>query len=597
MKKFFLPISLLFLIIPFFLFKIVIYAVDDDECDPNMTTYSNLPMDSKASRIAPCNLCMPRTPVVTNACATTFTIYKNVSFPKNINQETIDWSSRFNVDVSGTSLPFAGKTNEESEDKYLADYLEGTNEYYSQYGNQTTLTNYQGVLRKLTPYEYQNQLKKSLIARVPESDGDDKEQRIHNYPVKYIGRFCWDTPFWMDAGRYVFNEILNLIINSPIEIAKDILIDRPIDIFINKPIAWINKTFETEIKSVKVADLDLELPDIGHYCLYADKDSSGKLGEAVVRGLNFSLKIPGLGKLQEILTNASQIIPGLVHFSSAEMLKTEEEPLLAIKEHMPPDPNLENYREEFLNWKNEGDGKWYRLWQVVPLITREDAIGEVMPYTGEGDPDDLVNYLVNYDYIENEDTRLLKVPHLARLYEASKIVNNLLFPTQEEKLTEEELPRAPEISEFSPPTECFKEDYLMGEGDDLCCGIIPGKVTGTIENPYFAECADQTATTSAQCLGNAEKEVVQDIGLKLSHPFLDEIWRATIYPSLGFFNVFRPHTLPIFEDIDAASTITYSGEDEVSPQEGLFFYPHLGGVQKAKEWVVNQALKPYQSKK
>ena len=69
----------------------------------------------------------------------------------------------------------------------------------------------------------------------------------------------------------------------------------------------------------------------------------------------------------------------------------------------------------------------------------------------------------------------------------------------------------------------------------------------------------------------------------------------------GFFNIFRPQSFPAFEDIDAAQAVSYLSPDfeaeEIAPNQGLFFFPHLGGIQKAKEWVVNQALKPYQSSK
>ena len=154
-------------------------AISGGECSPDK-------LDTRISRPAPCNPCCPRTDTLTYSCATTFTLSTEVNYKKTTTQEKIPWESRFNVDVSQTTLPFAGLSGQESEIDYLADYFEGTNEYYANYNNQTTITNYQGILRKLTPYEYQNQLKKQLIARAPVSPEEDKENRIHNYEVVFV---------------------------------------------------------------------------------------------------------------------------------------------------------------------------------------------------------------------------------------------------------------------------------------------------------------------------------------------------------------------------------------------------------------------------
>ncbi len=505
---------------------------EENECLPNEVEIEK----PQNSRVAPCNLCCPRPEPLTTSCATTFTLYKNISFPKNTSQEKIPWESRFIVDPTSASLPFAGKNQEESENQYLADYLEGTNEYYQNYGNLTTLTNYQGVLKKLTPFEYQNQLKKQLIARASENTEEEKENRIHNYQVKYVGRLCWNTPLWLDAARQIAD--------------------------------WL----------IKKA-LNINLPDTGHFCLYEDKDASGYLGMLIVKGNNIINFIPGVEETRNFISG----LPGMIHVYDSS---TYQESLTTLAEHLPPDPNEENYLENYNVWKNEDGGKWYYLWQVVPMLSREDTPGEIKPYIGEN-PDVTLT-------IDNEDTLVEKIPHLARLFEASQEVNNILIPKTPEEI---EKPTSQDFAETNPPAECFKENYLMGEGDNLCCEQIPGMVEGQFENPYFDQCASQNATPSAECYGEATETVTQGVGVKLSHPYLDEIWNNTASPLLGFFNIFRPHQVPAFEDIDAATTISYSSSgSEVSPQEGLFFYPHLGGVQKAKEWVVNQALWPYEKK-
>jgi len=577
------------------------------ECDPNEIIAKN-------SCPAGCNLCMDRV-TTTSSCATTFNLYTKVEYSGN-DEKIIIKNLNFVVDPkeAGANVPFVGKAGDESENKYLADYFEGTNEYYVNYGDQTTLTNYQGVLRKLTPSGYQDQLKKQLIARAPTTDEVGiplKEDQIHNYQVQYIGRLCWNVPFWMDAGRFVFNEIVNLVTNTLTNTfinAFNTLKDK----LINAPIAWLNNNFDTEIKSIPDANIqiDLKITGYGHYCIY-EKPGVGWL---LVKSLNLLHSVPGLGKLQEILTDASQKIPGLVHFSSTENLETIGEPLSVIAEHLPPDPaDTENYQEEFLAWKKSGpesgqqEGYWYRLWQAVPMVTREVSIGEIRPYTSIGNADDLV---------DDVNTRLIKVPHLARLYETSKIINNILIPTKTEGT--EALSTTPEISENEAPTDCIKENYSTGNGDTLCCQAISGKVTAEFENPLYEECHQGLDDIKAKCkalpaaakaaIVSCNQEVIdlenkcsatqieefsQEVGVKVSHPFLDEIWQNTIYSATGFFNIFRPNGTSAFEDIDAATNISYSSSSEISPQQGLLYYPHLGGVQKAKEQIVNQTLWPY----
>jgi hypothetical protein len=102
---------------------------------------------------------------------------------------------------------------------------------------------------------------------------------------------------------------------------------------------------------------------------------------------------------------------------------------------------------------------------------------------------------------------------------------------------------------------------------------------------------------SEVCQGSYTQTVSRNIGINLQHPYLDEIWSYTTNANGGFFNLFRPAEYPTFEDIDAAQDISYSspsfGSEEIVPQKGSFFFPHLGGIQTAKEWVVNEALWPY----
>ena len=126
--------------------------------------------------------------------------------------------------------------------------------------------------------------------------------------------------------------------------------------------------------------------------------------------------------------------------------------------------------------------------------------------------------------------------------------------------------------------------------------------TQTLVMELFSE-LKETLQTVHECSQGGEAEVSRAFGVNLKLPYLDEIWSYTANANGGFFNIFRPYGTPTFEDIDAAQTISYSYNPkgltingEVSPQEGLFFFPHLGGIETAKEWVVNQSLWPYEEK-
>ncbi|NIO07243.1 MAG: hypothetical protein GTO40_04305, partial [Deltaproteobacteria bacterium] len=78
----------------------------------------------------------------------------------------------------------------------------------------------------------------------------------------------------------------------------------------------------------------------------------------------------------------------------------------------------------------------------------------------------------------------------------------------------------------------------------------------------------------------------------LLHPYLYEIWLNSTDAFEGFFNFFRPQNLPEFEELDAHSTLFYGyASGTITPPGGYFYFPYLGGIQKAKEWVV-QTLNP-----
>jgi len=592
MKKICLIFGFFLLSIFYFQQNNLVFAQNlPEECDPGYVSSERDP------RPAECNLCDTNDPL-TPSCASSFEVFDEISYPKDGPQIIEkDWSGVVTLDPTQIYIPFVGKKNKEgetlwetinpfdtvdendksrgqfwevsnaSENDYITDYLEGTNEYYRNYGNQTTITDYQGVLRKLTPFEYQNQLKNDLIDRAESGE-------VHNYKIKYIERICWDTPFWMDAGRLIFNYISSIFTN-------------PIDSILDKT---INQILAESI------DFEIQIPDVGHYCIYASMQE-GAVGWTLVKGNKILGFLPGVNDFKEFLIDLNKL-PGTIKIDDLEGVEAnltqlameDGDPVYPYR--YPPSPEEENYIDKFNAWKEKDDGKWYRLWQAMPMLTREDSQGEIIPYLAYENDED------NFEIINEETAKIEAVPHLARLYEASQQVNNIFNVAGREW----EIEKTEEVAQTNPPDACFKENYyLVGEedGDYLCCGEIDSLLTAheEFENPYYP-CTNEA--TGSSCYGNDEKEVSRALGVNLQHPYLDEIWAYTTAATNGFFNIFRPHEKEQFEDIDAADIISYKynplgieQNGEVAPEEGFFFFPHLKGIQEAREWVVNKALRPF----
>ncbi len=565
MKKI-LPLILAFTIFFVLLFTkanpVFAEVIEEESC-----SYSSLDLDS---RPAACYICS-QTDLLTPSCATSFEVLDEISYPRN-GPETITktWGGTVTIAPDTLTIPFVGKETFESEQNNLADYLEGTNEYYQNYGNLTTLTNYQGILRKLTPLGYQDQLKQQMVERAG-------NEEINDYPVRYIGRLCWDFPFWADALKFIIEKF------GP------------------------------------------DLPDVTHFCFYEDFENNP--GQWLVTKLYrlsswmdnlIPIYIPGRPDINNVLDFkewlASQ--PGMIHYSYTKGVSAAS--LSTLKP--PPDPtglSPQEYQESFLIWKYENgeNGNFtdnYKRWLATPMLSREDTPGQIEPYLA---PENAA------DEFFPEEPEIEAVPHLARLYEGSKIISDLLTPVWDGEKTIE-MVKTPEIPKTNPPNVCI-QNYLPGnEGDTLCCEPIERTLKAVEEfpNPDYEQChqglealrakcvsltlinstADERSACKkeldaldARCKEPVLKDVSRGFGINLKHPYLDEIWSFTTNANGGFFNIFRPYGSPTFEDIPAAQTIAYGYPGGVSPGGGLFFFPHLGGIQIAKEWVVNKVLWPF----
>ncbi len=688
------------------------YSPSVVHCDPNLTG----DRDSRPYYDQDCDLCNA-TSNFCYSCATSFTVFDTVSWEWQDRDEECEgdawvikkWGGNITIDPTRTKIPFVGKKGEENEELYLADYFDGTNEYYEVANDYHQYwldwVNHAGVLRKLTPMEYQDELKKEMVKRAQEANNNLKEGNIHNYELEYTGRFCWDFPFLADVV---------------IAIAK-----------------------RGGLGDEKVIDF---LNDKAHYCAYP-------------RGWPFDIDLQAI----RALINAYNLLP-LPDIITWGHISDETSRLASLKGNFPPEPDEENYVEKWQEWKKS---EWGRLWEVVPMVSREDTPGGIYPYLGSKPPDTFI--------INNPDAQIERVPHVARLYETSQKIQNILLPiseggiitqkktapilasaestqpliassTEEKVLGEKTLlaqgcadpypslslklsANAPKngvydvgwkfcadrgpcgcglndfttvisgsngqgwtlhpspgwgraanggclsggdayttpFSVHAQPGDTFTArvwvgfggsdgggDFCIPSGEVICTvtftetgvsgdciGGPPAPACGLPEalpvnqcdltaiadsNPNDKLCCDKIeigldavdmfdeypytpceydcpacvllkdCPCNHECETPEDRTVSREIGINLSHPYLTPIWEQTTKAdTMGIFNIFRPAQIPQFEDLDAASDISYTqtGFESIEPSTGEFYFNHLGGVQKAKEWVTTKVLMPY----
>jgi len=529
------------------------------------------------SRPIPCDACNV-TDLLTPSCATAFTVHDRVTYqrgdvdfwcpePDGNPWLEKDWGGIVTVDPSDTTIPFVGKKEQEDEQKYLADYFEGTGYYYRPPYNfnnsveRRRLIEEGGVWRKLAPQSLQDKYKKDMVERAIKSKASAiQEGVIHDYLVEYNG------------------------------------------------------------ESALLSD---------------------------------------------------------------------------FKGHFPPEDPKERGK-----WEKET--KWGKLWVAVPMFSREDTHGYIIPYLGARIKDSFE--------ILNPDAQVEKVPHLARLYEASQAINLILLPlvqeatqaqgkiktllaSAEKQVLGEKIILAQAAPDFpygckwyystnpSDPTDCscmasgncrgehggccpphgfwgvcgwddcqpqircpnppengcpgawivggplspeghecglpdpLPVDACLREAitdpnpnDDLCCSPIQIALSATDQfvNSDYIECGvevkcwenEQGVTTCRDACEQTKSHAVnRQVGIQLLHPYLYEIWQSSTEKPKGFFNIIRPETAPEFEELDASSTIAYSySSGNAAPSMGNFYYPYLGGIQKAKKWVID-ALNPLRNTK
>jgi hypothetical protein len=619
--------------------------------------------DSRPAPCDPCNSTLNFCP----SCATSFTVGKTVGWQwkdrdcANGGDWVIKkWEGVVTIDPTQTTIPFVGKKGNESESFYLADYFEGTTEYYfiRKYPRYwLDWIDHAGVWRKLTPMGYQDILKEDMVERAVTNTDELHEGNIHNYNLEYVGRTCWDLPFFVEAL---------IIYASNLDIPNEI-ISRVID----------------EIKSRT------------HYCVFA----------------------PGANEAAWLALAAFNLISPVD--IAYRYTPSESAQLASLDGHFPPQPDEENYVERWQDWKKSS---WGRLWEVAPMFSRENTPGMIYPYFG-WKPMDIPQFgyvppsvekvpHVARLYEESQETQRMLFPYTSGMGRGQKEEepSGPIIATAEINSLEQETQTCQANTTSSTDGEVLGEKTLLAQGMSTipgCCrvyyrtptatnpvptcecmatarGCSPGQTclvpfcpdaTGgpapapptcelplafevpacamdsiTDENPndpicgkppdcrfcepievpvvYYDSFNDYPYTPCTPecgccgvpccedyppgeeppdcsnrecicdddpCLNWEHRVVKRGWGINLSHPYLTEIWEQTAQnKTKGLLNIFRPFEIPEFEELDAHSTIDYNFTGGWErPSDGKFYYNYLGGVQKAKEWVTTKELMPY----
>lgn len=138
------------------------------------------------------------------------------------------WHGGFTLDAYSVILPFAGNDTEESREKYIADYIDGTtyyrtpinpssdpasstedplpiydssaNAYFSLPPQDPRYVSYSGIVQKLAPQEYQDELKYKLLNRVDGTNYASIFQPVKDYTIGYT---------WGSGDEAHFTDFIN----------------------------------------------------------------------------------------------------------------------------------------------------------------------------------------------------------------------------------------------------------------------------------------------------------------------------------------------------------------------------------------------------
>lgn len=586
------------------------------------------------SRPVPCDACN-KTDKMIGSCATSFSVNDTVSYERGDSdfmcedQHWVerDWGGLVTVDPSQTTIPFVGKKGQENRLNYLADYFEGICPYYTgqpcadedapPWQVLAGLTD-TGVWQRLAPPVEQDRYKREMVSRARRSlAGTIEEGAIHDYLVSYKGESAKLSEF---AGHL------------PPET------DDPN--YLERYEAWKNSGGGKWYRlwaAVPMFSREDTPGQIAPYLGSKQKDRFEILNpEAQVE------KVPHVARLYETVKAVNEmLLPMIKETLTSPGAKREENYLLASAQPVSPQVLGEKvylaqgdncdrpFDVSIVNVSYDGKAIYYsvhlslnppgneglqchlyvnnKFWGgcIAPSGTTLQAgasAGLVDPVPAPGDGAYYISASAQLDrhtfcgFTRVMDTACQVTIAAGRVTQTTCGVSVPSVPTCG-------LPKA------MPVEACEKEAITdSNPNDNLCCDPIQSKLDAIDQfyNKKYLSCDDPSGEYDCRvnslgvevckhhCHDKVTENVERKFGVALSHPYLREIWEETAEFTQGVFNIFRPPTEPKFEELDAASDISYGyTPGTVSPSSGRFYFPYLGGVQKAKEWVI-QALSPPQ---
>lgn len=596
------------------------------------------------SRPIPCDACILEPPL-TYSCASTFAVHNTVSWkwedsdficePTGEHWVERAWGGDIIIDPSQVKVPFVGKKGEEDVEKYLADYFEGTAFYY---GPDIDLSDCKkdnpneaeyeacqeavervvaegGVFRKLAPKEWQDELKEEMIERAQKSlAGNIQEgmEIIHDYLIEHGG-------ISMSLSQ----------INPPPKPPEDLENEAAYQNWVRAYDNW---------KESDSGKLWAAVP------MFSREDSPGQVMASVntKRKDNVSVmppvqieKVPHLARLFEVTRELQNLLlpqseeesqaSTQVLLASSNPQVLGEKTLLAQSE---TGPCVDSRGYVCTYDPSEGGCQWG--WcasmeiQGICCSGKNCTVRTALADAGHmdihingteiatqrprgtydwqiGSPGPNQRVCTNVAIINRD----IGIPGGQYTESAGCCIDldedgvgcceHLGPPINEPKCG---------LPEPMPYPACEYESITDDNPNDaICCDpiVIDLKAVEQFENPnYTGPCIWFTDPATGErdllnpdCKKTETRHVHRDVKVDLFHPFLEEIWGQTTDSFSGLFNIFRPKIKAPFEDLDAHGYIEYSyGGGSITPEAPWkFYFPHLGGIQKAKEWVL-ETLNP-----
>lgn len=582
--------------------------------------------DQKTSRPVPCEDCN-RTNDLTSSCAQSFQINDQVKYRRGDSNNSCEgniwveknWEGTVSVDPKGVIIPFVGKKGDENRQKYLADYFEGTCPYYGDnspcpsdpttedvLGGKSPI----GIWQYYAPRELQDSFKKEMVRRAIESKSNNlKLDKIRDYVVNYKGDSLKLSEF---DGHF-----------PPTEVE---------DPDGKKRLAWENTRWGILWPAVP---------------MFTREDTPGKIVPYLGAGIKDSFeiqdkdtttieKVPHLARLFEVTKAINQLlmpapqtdntgsIDGPIIASSKEN-PSKEVTLLAeasCQKCLVPnivDPyvfagNLHYTLSICFSCMGDstvGDGtvgdvymgacgNANQVHSVSPncFSSSHESVAPPVPISCPGTASICASTRANRDVNESCKGQFISTNCQVSVDANCKVISSTCGAAP---------PPKPICGLPKPqPVDTCEKPSITGQGDTLCCSEIVAKVSATDQ---FINASPASCSTCIYdpitggfidpgcdaCNDILTQDVTRKVGVSLSHPYLKTIWDNTTNIADGFWNIWRMGDTPKFESTDASSRVKYnytsaSGKASLNPNEGDFYFPYLGGIQRAKEQVIKTIL-------